>query len=159
MTFFHAIVLEQTQTEFGIVPKTQEYYISAINYTDAEKIFKELINRNMICNSCISDENGKLVEFKKILKEEIEGVIDADENFYYKVIVKFNIGEGTKTAKYNFYIANENINIYDKLTKFISNLGYMSEYEIISIVKKDKIETIFDMSNVDYKLVYDEIIN
>jgi len=91
MMYFKALIKEETKTDFGIVPKTQEYYIPALNYTDAENIFKELINLDMICKECISIENRKQLEFKKILKEEIEGVVGDDSDFYYKVAVKFQM--------------------------------------------------------------------
>lgn len=156
--YFKALIKEETKTDFGIVPKTQEYYIPALNYTDAENIFKELINLDMICKECISIENRKQLEFKKILKEEIEGVVGDDSDFYYKVAVKFSTGEGNKTATNNFYVSNDSCDAYKKISEYISKVGYMSDSEIISIVKKDRIKTIFEMTNEDYKLAYDNIV-
>lgn len=158
MLYFKASVKEETKTDFGIVPKTQEYYVPALNYTDAENIFKELINRDLMCIDCVSDEGKKMYEFKKILKEEVEDVIGSDDEFYYKVAVKFTVGEGNKTATSNFYVSNENANVYEKMKTFIDKVGYMCDAEIISIVKKDRIKTIFEMTNEDYKSVYDDIV-
>lgn len=158
MLYFKAFILEQTKTDFGVVPKTQEYYVPALNYKDAENIFKELINQDMICQECVTDEGKKMFELKKILKEEFEDVIGNGDNFYYKVGVKFTTGEGNKSSTANFYVSNEDANVYDKMTKHITKVGYLCDAEIVSIVKKDRIKWIFEKTDEDYKSVYDSIV-
>lgn len=158
MLYFRLSVKEETKTDFGVVPKTQEYYIPALNYTDAENIFKELVNRDMICQECITTEGKKLLEFKKIIKEEIEDVIGNGDNFYYKVGIKFSTGESNKTSTANFYVSNEDADIYKKVSEHITKKGYLCDAEIISIIKKDRIKWIFERTDEDYKLVYENIV-
>jgi len=163
MIYFKAIIKEQTQTEFGIVPKSQEYYIPATNYEKSEKIFKELIKKELICIGCLGDgEGNKVFEIKKILKEEISDVVGDDSECYYKIIVRFSVesdDKSTKTSNTNMYVSAEDAKeAFEKVTEFIKVGGYLCDHEIVSIVKKDKIKTIFKTNDEDYVEVTKNIV-